>query len=552
MHPKRPNEEEIEFMPWNQLLPEEQVSQLQWQAALMQQYPIELGQNCFISRKAHLFPDSLKMGNESFIAAEAIVRNTQLVMGDHCSVNSYAVIVGQVTMGSGVRIASHASIYGFNHGYSQIDLPIYLQPCTSKGILIGDDVWIGANAVILDGVTIGSHSIIAAGAIVTKDVPEYAIVGGNPARLLQSRLDSDKKPPAAGDGLQNRLEQFSNLVRKQLPNLLSNYLIQSEEGLVYRNNPNDSKLTVRAWCDAVEIAAMFGELPPGFHAQALIDRLQAFQEPKTGLFPDPWNPPDASANQPELLSDHLSRYHILAVGYALDLLGSQFLHPVRVVEELPVDVLYNHLNNLPWSENAWHCGDWIDCYATGIYFNRAWFQSAHRPDALFGWLLTHVDRFNGVWGLPTESQGWLQPVNGFYRLTRATFAQFGIPLPFPETVVDTVLAHSRDKMFFTNELGNACNVLDVIHPLWLCLRQTDYRHKEVQAWAKQQIERVLSNWIDNRGFSFVLNRTETPCLQGTEMWLSILYLLADVCGLSHSLDYQPKGVHRLDPAMQLS
>ena len=57
----------------------------------------------------------------------------------------------------------------------------------SKPVRIGDDVWIGMRVTILPGVTVGSHCIIGAGAVVTKDVPDYAIVGGNPARILRTR-----------------------------------------------------------------------------------------------------------------------------------------------------------------------------------------------------------------------------------------------------------------------------------------------------------------------------------------------------------------------------
>lgn len=100
----------------------------------------------------------------------------------------------------------------------------------------------------------------------------------------------------------------------------------------------------------------------------------------------------------------------------------------------------------------------------------------------------------GLWGLPTAEEGWLQPVNGFYRLTRATYAQFGLPLPYPERSIDTVLAHSRDRRFFHLDVLNACNVLDVVHPLWLCRKQSDYRQTEIRAWAEKLLGEVLPFW----------------------------------------------------------
>ena len=91
--------------------------------------------------------------------------------------------------------------------------------------------------------------------------------------------------------------------------------------------------------------------------------------------------------------------------------------------------------------------------------------------SLFGWLLTRADPWTGMWGSPSAEAGRLQVVNGYYRLTRGSFAQFGLPVPHPERVVDAVLDHGRDPRHFGTDRENACNVLDVAHPLWLCTRQ---------------------------------------------------------------------------------
>jgi acetyltransferase-like isoleucine patch superfamily enzyme len=548
-----------DYMPWMGLTEEEQKEQLSLQEELAARFGGEFGSGCIVSPEAIFHPDSFRMGERSYIAGGAIVRNGHIEMGAHCSINAYAVVAGRVTMGDGVRIASNASLYGFNHGYASVEQPIYRQPQTSLGIRIGDDVWIGAGAVILDGVAVGSHTIIAAGAVVTKDVPDYAIAGGNPAKVIRSRLADKKSPNGSGEALTgsgagnfalaDRLRQFGSEAREQLSPLLESYAATEGDERYFRDRPG-YKRTVRAYCDAVEIAAMFGELPPGWTRDELTLKLGGFQNGATGLLPDPWTPPDAETDMPELLTDHLSRYHLLAVGYALEVLGAHLPHAVHVVERMDTATLYRKLDSLPWASNAWGCGDWIDCYATGLYHNRKHWGSEHRPDDLFGWLHTHANRLTGLWGEPTATDEWLQPVNGFYRLTRATYAQFGLPLPYPEAAIDTVLAHSRNQAFFREDRLNACNVLDVIHPLWLCLRQTDHRRAEIVAWAERYIEIVLRGWVPDRGFAFVLADRDSSGLQGTEMWLSILYLLADVCGLAPSLGYEPKGVHRLEPALR--
>ncbi len=148
------------------------------------------GKNSFVSTDAHIYTDRFEIGNNSWIAGGAILRG-RVSIGDNTSINPFAHIAGDIKIGSGVRIAGLVSIYGFNHGYSKTDRPIYAQPSTSKGVVIEDDVWVGANAIIVDGVTVSAHSVVAAGAVVTKSFPEYSVIGGNPARVLKSRLEID-------------------------------------------------------------------------------------------------------------------------------------------------------------------------------------------------------------------------------------------------------------------------------------------------------------------------------------------------------------------------
>ena len=85
-------------------------------------------------------------------------------------------------------IAPHVTLAAGNHNFSNLNVPMLKQGCNSKGgINIEDDVWIGANSVVVDGVTIGTGAVIAAGAVVTKNVPPYAIMAGVPAKKIDSR-----------------------------------------------------------------------------------------------------------------------------------------------------------------------------------------------------------------------------------------------------------------------------------------------------------------------------------------------------------------------------
>ena len=104
-------------------------------------------------------------------------------IGSHCTVHPFCILYGGggLKIGDSVRIAAHAVITPSNHVFEDPETPIRLQGIRSEGIAIKNDVWIGAGVRILDGVTIGQGSIVGAGAVVTKDVPDYAVVTGVPA-----------------------------------------------------------------------------------------------------------------------------------------------------------------------------------------------------------------------------------------------------------------------------------------------------------------------------------------------------------------------------------
>ena len=110
-------------------------------------------------------------------------------IGQNCTINQGTKIhgAGGVTIGDQVMIAGQTMIIAFSHGVDDLARPMYQQPCVNKGITIGSNVWIGAGAQILDGVTIGYGAIVGAGSVVTRDVPEYAIVVGVPARIMRYR-----------------------------------------------------------------------------------------------------------------------------------------------------------------------------------------------------------------------------------------------------------------------------------------------------------------------------------------------------------------------------
>ena len=110
-------------------------------------------------------------------------------IGRHVSINEWVFIDGWggVKIGDWVRIAHRVSIISEEHLFNDPSLPIYKQGKIGKEVIINDDVWIGCGVIILKGVTIGRGAVIGAGSIVNKDVPEMAIVAGNPARVIRYR-----------------------------------------------------------------------------------------------------------------------------------------------------------------------------------------------------------------------------------------------------------------------------------------------------------------------------------------------------------------------------
>ena len=117
-------------------------------------------------------------------------------IGDNVGIGEFAYIggAGGVEIGSDTIVGQYFSAHPENHVFSDPDRLFREQGTTRSGIRIGNNCWIGAKVTIIDGVTIGANSVIAAGSVVTKSFPEYALVGGVPARLLRSLKTDGHKP----------------------------------------------------------------------------------------------------------------------------------------------------------------------------------------------------------------------------------------------------------------------------------------------------------------------------------------------------------------------
>lgn len=115
-----------------------------------------------------------------------IFGDPKIEIGNGFYMNSGCHVLGNITIGDNVLIGPKVVIWGRDHGM-EIGTPMKDQPHIRQNVVISNDVWIAANATILKGITIGEGAVVGAGAVVTRDVPKYAIVGGNPAKVIKYR-----------------------------------------------------------------------------------------------------------------------------------------------------------------------------------------------------------------------------------------------------------------------------------------------------------------------------------------------------------------------------
>jgi acetyltransferase-like isoleucine patch superfamily enzyme len=154
--------------------------------------------NCEInglSQKCLVFGDKVTIGSYAIIRPSNLYggeAGVGLKVGNNSNIGPYSYIgcSGYIEIGDNVMMSPRVSIYSENHNFSDPEIPMNEQGVTRSFVKIEDDCWIAANSVILAGVTIGKGSVVAAGSIVTKDVPPFSIVAGNPAKVIKNRKDN--------------------------------------------------------------------------------------------------------------------------------------------------------------------------------------------------------------------------------------------------------------------------------------------------------------------------------------------------------------------------
>jgi acetyltransferase-like isoleucine patch superfamily enzyme len=158
---------------------------------------ITLDHGCYLDQGTYLHaaPQGIHVGERTIIMHGAVLHvynfrelpNAGISVGEDSLIGEYTVIRGQggVTIGDRVYTSPFTQILAVNHVYSDSSRPIIDQGITAVGIIIEDDAWIGAGAILTDGIRVGRGSVVAAGAVVTDDVPAHTVVAGVPARVIQ-------------------------------------------------------------------------------------------------------------------------------------------------------------------------------------------------------------------------------------------------------------------------------------------------------------------------------------------------------------------------------
>ncbi|GAA0553188.1 acyltransferase [Halorubrum ejinorense] len=134
---------------------------------------------------------TITVGRDCRIRKYAVIAPSggRISIGENSLVNVFGTLMGHgpVDIGTDVLIGPHTTVVAGNHTFDDPETPIVRQDVVGTGIEVRDDVWIGANCVVLDGVTLGEGSVVAAGSVVTESVPAHTVVGGAPAEKIGER-----------------------------------------------------------------------------------------------------------------------------------------------------------------------------------------------------------------------------------------------------------------------------------------------------------------------------------------------------------------------------
>jgi acetyltransferase-like isoleucine patch superfamily enzyme len=154
-------------------------------------------------RRGVVLGDNVKIGAYSVIVgAPASNLGEGISMGANSAVDAYSFLgsSGFISIGENVIMGQHIGFHPENHNFDRTDVPIREQGTTRQGITIEDDVWVGSNAIFLDGAHVGKGCVIGAGSVVRGNIPPYSIAVGVPAKVVRSRIPGEQLPHSDATG----------------------------------------------------------------------------------------------------------------------------------------------------------------------------------------------------------------------------------------------------------------------------------------------------------------------------------------------------------------
>lgn len=164
---------------------------------------IELGNGVTLGNYVSLdglSKEGLKIGNNVNIGSYTIIAcsgslkhlGKGMTIGDNSGIGDFSFFgaAGGIRIGKNVIMGQNVRFHSENHNFDRLDIPIKEQGVTNKGIIVGDDCWIGSGAVFLDGVKVGEGSVIGANTLVNKDIPPFSVAVGNPVKIVKNRIEN--------------------------------------------------------------------------------------------------------------------------------------------------------------------------------------------------------------------------------------------------------------------------------------------------------------------------------------------------------------------------
>ena len=159
-----------------------------------------IGKGCFLD--AHSTTARIELANDVWLSRDCYLvagRGAEIAIGDRAYVGHRCLLYGHggIQIGRDALLASDVQLICGNHTFARRDIPIRAQPTEEQPIVIEEDVWLGASAIVLGGVTVGQGCVVAAGAVVTHSLPPYSIARGVPAQIVGVR---GEQPGTGADG----------------------------------------------------------------------------------------------------------------------------------------------------------------------------------------------------------------------------------------------------------------------------------------------------------------------------------------------------------------